>query len=157
MRCGTCGKLYFGHFCRFPESCHGLYIITNIYARFILKTLCEVIKQLLVHVGAAQLGVTAGGLDFKYTFAKFHYGDIQCAATKINNGNLQFFACSIQTIGEGSGCWLVHQSGNFNTGDMAGILGGIALIVIKIGGYRHYCFFDLFTEKSFCITFNFLQ
>ena len=38
---------------------------------------------------------------------------------------------------------------------MACILGGTALVVIKIGGYSHYGFFNFFTEIVFGIPFNF--
>ena len=42
----------------------------------------------VVEVVAAEVGVTVGRFNFKHTVAKFKDGDVECAAAKVEYGDL---------------------------------------------------------------------
>ena len=111
----------------------------------------------MIHVGAAELGIAAGGLDFKHALAEFHDRYVQGTATKVDHGNAQFFPGAIEAVGQRCGSGLVDQSFDFETRDTAGILGCAALIVVEIGGYRYHRFGDRLPEESLRIVLYFLQ
>src|SRR5580704_3150329 len=79
-------------------------------------------------------------------------GDVKGAAAEIIDRYAAplFF---VQAIRE-SGCgWLVDQAQNFETGDFAGVFGGLALGVVEIRGDGDDGAFDRFAEKGFSPAF----
>ncbi len=63
----------------------------------------------------------------------------------------------MQTIGEGRGSWLVHQSQNFQSGDFPRILGSLALGIIEIRGHGNHRTINGFAKKNFCPILQFTQ
>ena len=111
----------------------------------------------MIHVGATELGIATGCLDFKHALAEFHDRHVQRATTKVDHRNAQFFAGAIEAIRQRCGCRFVDQSFDFETRDSAGILGRAALVVVEIGGHGDNGFGDRFAEKSLRIVLYFLQ
>ena len=115
------------------------------------------LKDFLVHVGAAQLRIAAGGFDLEHPFAKFHDGDVQRAAAQIDHRDAQFLPQPVEPISQGCCGRFVDQTHHFKACDAAGVFGGGALIVIKIGRHSHDRFLHGFAQKRFGIAFYFLQ
>ena len=55
----------------------------------------------------------------------------------------------VETIGEGSGCGFVHQTQNFESGDAAGVAGGLALGVVEVSGNGDDSLDDGAAERGF--------
>ncbi len=55
----------------------------------------------------------------------------------------------VQTISNGGGSGFVDNSEHVEARDGSGILGGLSLVVIKIGGDGDDCVLDGFTDEGF--------
>jgi hypothetical protein len=85
----------------------------------------------VVHVGAAEFGITVGGEHFKNAAAEFENGDVEGAAAEVEYKNLAF-AFFVETVSKGGCRRFIDDALNFDTGDGAGVFGGLALSVVEI-------------------------
>ena len=77
------------------------------------------------------MGVAVGGLDFKNAVADFQNRDVKGTAAKVKNRNL-FIVFLVQPIGQGGCGGLIDDSQHVETGNFAGIFGGLTLAVAEI-------------------------
>src|SRR5207244_2719994 len=94
----------------------------------------------LVEVFTAQEGVAVGGQHFKLFFTvhvgDFDDGDVKGPATQVVHGNLAIaLFLLVQAKGQRGSGRLVDDALDFQAGNAAGVLGGLALTVVEIG--RH--------------------
>ena len=113
-------------------------------------------NDFLVEVVPAEVGVAVGGFHFEDTVADFEHGDVEGSAPEVVHGDV-FFGLSVQAVRQRGGGGLVDDAEHFQTGDFAGVLGGLTLTVIEISGNGDHRLGDFFTEVGFRVLFQLLQ
>ena len=129
------GELDLGLFGGVLEALQGHFVALGgeVEAVLFLEFGDEPIDDALVEVVAAQVGVAVGGLDLDDAFADFEDGDVEGAAAEVVDGDgLILFL--IQAIGQRGGGRLVDDALDVEAGDLARVLGGLALGVVEVGG-----------------------
>ena len=88
----------------------------------------------LIEIVAAQVRVAIGRLDFDDAFAHFKNGDIEGAAAEVVHGDglVLLLVEPVRQRGRGR---LVHNALHVQPGNLACVLGGLALRVVEVG--RH--------------------
>lgn len=77
--------------------------------------------------------IAVGGLDFKNAIAQLENGNIESAAAKVvYRDGLLFLLILVEAVSKAGCRRLVDNSLDFQPGDLAGILGSLALSVVKI-------------------------
>ena len=125
------GELHFGLFGRFLETLERHLVAREIDAVFLLEFGHNPVDDALVDIVAAQVGVAVRGLHLNQAFADFEDGDIERSAAEIIDRD-GFVLLLFQSIGQGGRGGLVDDAHHFQAGDSAGILGGLALSIVKI-------------------------
>ena len=128
------GELDLGLFGGFAQALEGLAVLAQVDALLLLELIRGPVDDALIPVVAAQVGVAVGGLDFDDAFAHFQDGYIEGTAAQVEDQD-GLILLLIQTVGQRRGGRLVDDAHHFQPGDLAGILGGLALAVVEIG--RH--------------------
>ena len=80
------GKLDLGPFRRVPQSLQGHAVAAEVDTRLLPKLLNQPLKDLLVEVVAAQVGIAVGRLDLKHTFAHLQDGNVKGATAQVEHG-----------------------------------------------------------------------
>ena len=87
------GQLHLGLFRRLPDSLGGHGVLLQIDAGLPHELLLDVVDERVVHVGAAELGISAGGDDLEAALLPhLHDGDVQRAAAEVEDQDLQLLA-----------------------------------------------------------------
>jgi hypothetical protein len=84
-------------------------------------------------------------------------GDIEGTATQVVDRDGAVTAFLVQTIGQGRGGGFVDDALDLETGDAAGVLGGLALGIVKVGGHGDHRLGDFLTEIVFRGLLHFLE
>ena len=129
----------------FLQALEGHRVFAQVDALLGLEAVNQPVDQGLVPVVAAEVGVAVGGLNFEDAVADFEYRHVEGTAAQVEHGNLLVLLL-VQTVGERGGGGLVDDAQHLETGDLAGVLGGLALGVVKIGRHGDNGLGDLFTE-----------
>ncbi len=87
---------------------------------------------------------------------QFQDRDIERAAAEIVDGDFAALLL-VQAVGEGCGCWFIHEAQHFEPGDSSRIFRSLALSVIEIRGDSDYRAIDGFVEEIFGPGFQFAQ
>ena len=125
------GKLHLGLLGSFLEALQGHLVLRKIDAVFLLELVDDPVDDALVDVVAAQVGVAVGGLHFDHAVADFEDRDIERAAAEIVDGD-GFVLLLVETVGQRGRRRLVDDAHDFQAGDLAGVLGGLALRVVEV-------------------------
>ena len=142
------GQVLLGLFSGFFQALQGHAVLGQVDAVFLLEFFHQVVDDALVEVFAAQEGVTVGGEHFHHVVAHFQDGDIEGAAAQVEHGDL-FVGLLVETVGQGGGRGFVDDTLHFQTGDAAGVLGGLTLGVVEVGGHGDDGFGHGFAQVSF--------
>ena len=95
------------------------------------------------------MGVTIGSFDFKNTIFDCEEGYIEGATTEVEDENvLLSLTLLVKTVGNGSSGGLVDDTGNIESSNGTGILGGLSLTIVEIGWDGDDSRADGFTEIS---------
>ena len=157
MRAGAGGQLDLGHLRRFLQAGHGAGVAAQVHPGRQLEALGQRLDQAPVHVGAAEPGVARGGLHLEHPLAELHDRDVERAAAEVDHRDPQFLAQPVEAIGERGGGGLVDQAHHFKAGDLAGILGGAALVVVEVGRDGDHRLRHRLAEESLGIALDLLQ
>ncbi len=125
------GKLDLGLFGSFLEALQSKLVFLKIDALFFLELGNQILDQTHIEVFTAEERVTVGGLYFKHAVADFKNRNVERAAAKIVNSDGLAFAL-IETVSKCCSRWLVDDTQNFKTSDLAGILGCLTLSIIEV-------------------------
>src|SRR6056297_1210400 len=148
FRLRTAGQFDLGFLGGFLEALQSHLVLGQIDAMLFLELVGEVADDPHVEVFTTQEGVTIGGFHLEQAIVDFKHGDVEGAAAKVIDGDgLRFFL--VETIGQRGGCRLVDDAQHFETGDLAGVFGGLTLSVIEIGGNGDDGLRHLFAEIGF--------
>ena len=127
------------------DALDGIGLLGEVDSGLLLKLIDDPVHDAVVPIIATQMGVAVGAAHLEDAVTEFQTGDIEGAAAEIVHGDL-LVSLLLQTVGQGGGGWLVDDAQDLETGDLAGVLGGVALGVVEISGHRDHGLGDLLTE-----------
>ena len=107
----------------------------------------------VVPIVTAEMRVAVRGLHFKHAVADFEHGNIERAAAQIVNGDLLVLLL-VETVSERRRRRLVDDAEHFETGDLAGVFGGLALRIVEVSGNGDDGLGDFFAEARFGVGFE---
>ena len=124
----------------FLQALQGQHVLGQVDTAVLLELADDVVDDALVEVLATQEGVTVGGQHLELLLAihvgQVDDGHVERAATQVIDDDLAVFvAALVHAEGQGRGGGLVDDALDFQTGDLAGVLGGLTLAVVEVG--RH--------------------
>lgn len=85
-----------------------------------------------IQVSTSQIHVTAGGLHIDDTFGDGQHGDIERAATKVEDENILLVLLLVDTSSHCSSCRLVDDAEDVQAGNPSSILGSLLLSCIEV-------------------------
>ncbi|EHK67902.1 putative NAD-specific glutamate dehydrogenase [Achromobacter arsenitoxydans SY8] len=134
------GQLDLGLFGGFLQALQGQHVLGQINALFLLELGDDVVDDALVEVFAAQEGVAVGRQHFELLFAvnvgDFDDGHVERAAAQVIDGDLAVALFGlVQAERQRRSGGFVDDALDFQTGDTAGVLGGLALAVVEVRGH----------------------
>ena len=109
-------------------------VFPEVDALLLLELVGEVADQAHVEVLAAQEGVAVGRLDLEHAVADLEDRHVEGAAAEVVDRDGLALRL-VETVGERGGGRLVDDAQHLQAGDLAGVLGRLALGVVEIG--RH--------------------
>ena len=142
------GEFLLGLFGFFLQALESQLVGLQVDAVFLFELVGKIFDDTHVEVFTAQEGVTIGGLHLEHAVTDLQDRDVERATAQVEHGDGPVFAL-VQAIGQGGCGRLVDDAQDFQAGDLAGILGGLALGVIEIGRNRDHGLFDLLAEIAF--------
>ena len=92
--------------------------------------------------------VAIGRLDLDHALADLERGDVERAAAEVVNGD-RLVLLLVQAVGQRGRGGLVHDALDVESGDLAGVLGRLALGVVEVGGNGDDGLGDLLPEVVF--------
>ena len=123
----------------------------------LLELVDEPVDDALVEVVAAQVRVAVGGLDLEDALADAQDRDVERAAAQVVDGDHLVLALLVQAVGQRRGGRLVDDAQHFEAGDLAGVLGGLALAVVEVGGHGDDRLGDLLAQLGLGVGLQLLQ
>ncbi len=95
-----------------------------------LELLDQVVDDALVPVVTTEVVVTVGGLHLDDTVADLQEGDVEGTATEVEDEDR--LVVLVEAVRQGGGRRLVDDAQHVQTGDLAGLLGRLALGVVEV-------------------------
>ena len=141
-------KLHLGLLGGFLQALQRHLVLGEIDAVLLLELVDDPVDDALVDVVAAQVGVAVGGLHFDHAVAHFQDRDIEGAAAEVVDGD-GFVLLLVQPVGQRGRGRLVDDAHHFQAGDLAGVLGGLALRVVEVGRNGDDRLGDLLAQVGF--------
>src|SRR3569833_456087 len=150
---GDGAELLLGLFGLFLQTLQGQLVLAQVDALLLLELVGQVVDQAQVEVLAAQEGVAVGGLHLEHAVADLQDRDVEGAAAEVIDGDLAAFVL-FQAVGQGGRGRLVDDAQHFQAGDLAGVLGGLALGVVEVGRDGNDRLLDLLAEEGFGVVLD---
>ena len=150
------GQLDLGLFRALLEALQGQLVAAQIDALLLLELVGQIIDDFLVEILAAQEGVAVGRFNLEHAVADFQNRDVERAAAKVVDRN-RARGLLLKPVGERRGGRLVDDAQHLQPGDLAGVLGGLALGIVEISGHRDDRLADRSAEMAFGGFLHFLQ
>ena len=150
------GEFDFGVLGGLLEALEGHVVLGEVDGLLLAEDVDEVVHHALVEVVAAEEGVAVGGADLEGAFGEFEDGDVEGAAAEVVDGDV-VLVLAFESVGEGGGGGFVDDAEDFEAGDAAGVLGGVALGVVEVGGDGDDGFGDGLAEVGLGVGLQFLE
>ena len=115
------------------------------------------VDQGIVHIGAAQLGVAVGRLHLEDALRHVHDGHVERPAAQVEHQDLLFLAGLVQPVGQTRRGRLVDDAQDFQTRNLAGVLGRLPLVVVEVRRHRDDGFRHRLTEVGLGIPLDLLE
>ena len=125
-------QLDLGLFGGFLEPLQRELVAAQVDALLLLEFVGQIIDQPHVEIFAAEEGVAVGRLHLEHAVADFENGNVERAAAEVIDRDGAGLAL-VEAVGERRRGRLVDDAQHFEAGDLAGVLGGLALCVVEIG------------------------
>ncbi|EAP89694.1 putative NAD-specific glutamate dehydrogenase encoded in antisensegene pair with dnaKJ [Oceanicaulis sp. HTCC2633] len=138
------------------QTLQGQLVLAQVDRGFLFELVCEVFDDTHVEIFAAQEGIAIGGFHFKDAIADFQHGHVEGAAAEVVDDDGAVIAL-VEAVCERSRGRLVDDAQNFQTRDLARILGRLALGVIEIGRHGDDGFFNFRTQIALGGFLHFLK
>ena len=110
-----------------------------------------------VPVVAAEVVVAGGRLHLEDAVADFQHGDVEGAAAEVEDEDRLVGFLFVEPVGQRGRGRLVDDPLDVEAGDLAGVLGRLALVVVEVGGDGDHGAVDRFAELRFGVGFQLLQ
>ena len=131
-------------------------VAAQVDALLLLEFVGEIVDEPHVEVFAAQERVAVRGLHLEHAVADLEDRNVEGAAAEVvdrDGAGLRL----VETVGERGRGRLVDDAQHFEAGDLAGVLGGLALRVVEIGRNGDDRLLDLLPEIGFRRLLHLLQ
>ena len=139
------GQLDLGLLGGLLQALQGELVVAQVDALLLLELVGQVVDEAHVEVLAAEEGVAVGRLHLEDAVADLEDGDVEGAAAEVvDRDGLAFLL--VEAVGERRRGRLVDDAQHFEAGDLAGVLGGLALGVVEVGGNGDHRLLDLVAE-----------
>ena len=142
---GGAGEFDLGFLSSLGEALQGLLVLAQVDAFVGLEGVGQVIHDHLVEVITAQVGVTGGGEHLEHAIAHLQHRHVEGAAAQVEHQDA-LVALLVEAVGQRGRGGLVDDAQHLEAGDLAGILGGLALGVVEVGGHGDHRLGHRFTE-----------
>ncbi len=113
------------------EPLERLTIGAQVDALVLLELVGDPVDDAAIVVVAAEMGVAIGGLDLEDALANLQHGNVEGAAPEVEDEDL-LVGLLVQAVGQRGRGGLVDDPDNVEAGDLAGVLGGLALRVVEV-------------------------
>ena len=128
-------------------------ILAQVHALVLLELLDQVVDDTLVEILTTEESVAVGGQHFELLLA-IDFGDlddrhVKGTAAEVVDRDLAITALLVEAVRKCCRSRLVDDALYFQTGDLAGVLGGLALAVVEVGRHGDDRFGDLLAEVVF--------
>ena len=110
-----------------------------------------------VPVVAAEVVVAGGRLHLEDAVADFQHRDVEGAAAEVEDEDRLVGSLFVEPVGERGGGRLVDDPLDVEAGDLAGVLGRLALVVVEVGGDGDHGAVDRLAELRFGVGLQLLQ
>ncbi|MBA7641114.1 hypothetical protein ES703_48787 [subsurface metagenome] len=128
----SAGELHLGLLGTFLETLQRYGVITDVDPFVFLELIGHPVNEDMVDIITTQVGIAIGGLNLEDTIPQLQDGNVKGPAAKIKNSNFLVLFL-IQAVGQGGGGGFIDDAPYVQPGDLAGILGGLTLGVVKVG------------------------
>ena len=147
---GSVRKLDFCFLSCLFESLHSHSVFAKVCATVLaLELLYEPVDNAVIEVITTQVSITIGSFHLKYAVAQFEHRYVVCTTTAVEYYDLHVFVALVKTVCQSSSCWLVHDTANIQTCDLACLFGSLTLAVIEVCRYSDHCLCYLLTKIIF--------
>ena len=116
---------------RLVQALQGHRVLLEVDALVLLELGREVVDERLVEVVAAEVVVTRGRLDLEHAVADLEHGHVERAAAEVEDED-RLVGLLVEAVGERRGGRLVDDPLDVEAGDLAGVLGRLALVVVEV-------------------------
>ena len=127
------------------EALEGHRVLAQVDAVVLLEIVHEPGDDGVVPVVAAEVGVAVGGLDLEDAVADLEHGHVERAAAQVEHRDLLVLLL-VEAVGQRRRRRLVDDAQDLEAGDLAGVLGRLALRVVEIRRDRDDGLRDLLAE-----------
>ena len=107
-------------------------VLAQVQAVLLQEVLGQPGHDAVVEVVAAQVGVAGGGEHLEDVLADLQDGDVEGAAAQVVDADLLVDVLA-EAVGQRRRGRLVDDAQHLEPGDPAGVLGGLALVVVEVG------------------------
>ena len=153
---GHAGELNLGLLSSLFETLHSHLVAAQVDALALLELGNQVVDDALVKVVAAQMGVAGRGQNLDDAVADVQDGHIEGAAAQVIDHDL-LLGFLVHAVGESRGGGLVDDTLDFQTGDLAGVLGGLTLGVVEVSGNGDDSLVDGAAQIRFGVSLELLE
>ena len=119
---------------RLLEALHGHLVGREVDAVRVLELGDQPVDDPLVPVVTAEVGVAGGRLHLEHAFAEVEHRHVERAATEVEDED-GLVVVLVEPVGERRRGGLVDDAQHLEAGDLAGLLGGLALGVAEVRGH----------------------
>ncbi len=130
------------------ETDAGAGVFPGIDAVLFLEAFREVVREQLVEVVAAEFVVSVAGEDFRHVFLHPDYGNVEGAAAEIIDQEGALFS-RFAAVGETGRRGFIEDAHDFESGQLAGLAGGLALGIGEVRRDGDNRFFDFVAQGAF--------
>ena len=129
------GQLDLGLLGRLVEPLQRHRVLREVDGLVLLELAGEPVDDRLVPVVAAEVVVTRGRLDLEDAVADLQHRHVERAAAEVEDED-RLVGVLVEAVGQRGGRRLVDDALDVEAGDLAGVLGRLALVVVEVRGDR---------------------
>ena len=139
------------------EALGGHAVVGQVDAVGGLELLDEPVDDPLVPVVATERGVAVGRLDLEDAVADLQHRHVERAAAEVEHEDGLVLGLLVEAVGEGRRRRLVDDPQDLEAGDLPGLLGGRALVVVEVRRHRDDRLGDGVTEVALGVALELLE
>ena len=145
------------------QALHRDLVLGQVDAGAVLHDGEQVVDDALVPVVATELVVAGGGLDLDGgeavlgVLADLEERDVEGAATEVEDEDELVLLALVEAVGQRGGGGLVDDAQHVQARDLAGLLGGLALVVVEVRGDGDHGIRDRLAEVGLRVALELLQ